>query len=235
MSWKDLSPGRYDVVLEPAAVASLFNWLGLIAFGARAVEQGTSFLSGEEGEPVMGEEITIYDDGLEESETATPFDFEGVPKSRVMLVHRGIGRRPVLDSYHASRLGVTSTGHATRTPGQPLPLSLFLEGGEQSTEDLIRKIDKGLLVTRFHYVNGLLDPRKARMTGMTKDGTFLIEKGQIVGPVKNLRFNESVTEAFSRVIGLSGQRERHSSWLTWTGGITVPAVAVEGFQFTGTA
>lgn len=232
---RDLAPGRYDVVLEPAAVATLFTWLGFIAFGARSVEEGTSFLAGREGEQVLHESVTIYDDGLEDPETATPFDFEGVPRSRVMLVNKGMARAPVLDSRYAARMGRTSTGHATGPGGDPLPVALFLEAGEQGREDLISGIERGLLVTRFHYVNGLLEPRKARMTGMTKDGTFLIEGGEVVAPIENLRFTESITEAFGRVLGLSAERERHASWLTWTGGITVPHVAIEDFRFTGKA
>jgi len=232
---RDLPAGRYDVVLEPAAVATLFTWLAFISFGAKSVEQGTSFLAGREGEPVMGEQVTIYDDGLEDPETATPFDVEGVPRGRVMLVHKGKAGKPVLDTFYAGRLGGVSTGHSSGPTGEPLPLNLTMEGGEGSVEDLVRGMKRGLLVTRFHYVNGLLEPRKARMTGMTKDGTFLVENGEIVGPVQNLRFTESITEAFSRITGLSADRERHASWMTWTGGVTVPGVALKDFRFTSKA
>jgi len=231
----EIEPGPIDVILEPEATAEIMEWLSYTAFGARQVQEGQSFMAGRIGERVMGENITIYDDGLDSAGIPVPFDWEGVPKRRVVLVDAGTAKGPVYDTATAAKDGVESTGHAgpaTFRSG-PSPSNLFVAPGDDSLDGLIARVGRGLLVTRFHYVNGLLDTKKALMTGMTRDGTFLIEDGKIGRAVKNLRFTESMLRAYSNVDGIT--RERRTFGGNWggIGSVTVPTMLVRDFTFTG--
>jgi len=127
-----------------------------------------------------------------------------VSKQRVDLVERGVARAVVYDSYTAGREGVTSTGHALPAPNScgPVAWHLLMAPGQTSLEEMIAHTERGLLVTRFHYVN-VIHPRETIITGMTRDGTWLIEGGKVARPVKNLRFTQSIVEAFSGVLELA--------------------------------
>jgi len=232
---RNLPPGRYDVVLEPPAVAELLEWLGYTGFGAKSLQEGTGFLTGRLGEKVTGEEVTIYDDGLDPQGMAMPFDFEGVAKQRIVLIERGVAKGVVYDTLTAAKEGKTSTGHGLPpgTGGGPLPLNLFMEAGDVPLDELPSRMERGILVTRLHYVNGLLDTRRALMTGMTRDGTFFVEDGKVTFPVKNLRFTERILEAFSRIEAIS--RERWAIGAAWSelGATVVPALLIRDFNFTG--
>ncbi len=232
---QDIAPGRYTVVLEPPAVGELLEWMGYIGFGAKQVEEGTSFMAGRIGQPITGESVTILDNALDSDGLAMPFDFEGVPKQRVPLIEGGVARAVVYDTLMAGKDGTESTGHGM-PPGSgsgPLPLNLQMAGGDVPLADLVSRVDRGLLVTRFHYVNGLLDTRRAKMTGMTRDGTFWIEGGRVRHPVKNLRFTEEVLEAFRRIEAVS--RERWTVAASWgeIGALAAPALVIRDFAFTG--
>jgi predicted Zn-dependent protease len=232
---KTLDPGEYDVVLEPTAVANLLEWMNYIGFGSKAFQEKTSFLADKIGEKIMGENITIYDDGNDESAVAFPFDFEGVPKKKVFLIQNGIAKGVVYDTMAANKDKVKSTGHAL-TPDSSegaLCLNLFLKAGNSSLKKMIESVEKGLLITRFHYINGLLDTRNALMTGMTRDGTFWIENGKIKHGVKNLRFTESMLKAFSNVLQISRDRKIVNSWWEDLGCIVAPAMLIKDFKFTG--
>ncbi len=232
---QDVAPGRYTVVLEPPAVGELLEWMGYIGFGAKTVEDGTSFMAGRLGREITGERVTILDDPLDADGLAMPFDFEGVPKQRVPLIQRGVARAVVYDTLMAGKEGTESTGHGM-PPGSgsgPLTLNLQMAAGDAPLADLVSRVDRGLLVTRFHYVNGLLDTRRAQMTGMTRDGTFWIEGGQVRHPVKNLRFTEEVLNAFRRIEAVS--RERWTVAASWgeIGALVAPALVIRDFAFTG--
>jgi predicted Zn-dependent protease len=151
----------------------------------------------------------------------------------VDLVARGIARGIVHDTFTAGRAGCESTGHAhpAPTPYGPFPTSLFMGAGRASKESLLRGIERGIWVTRFHYVN-VMDPRATVITGMTRDGTFLVENGQIVRPIRNLRFTEEILGALARVSGVAGDPLLLP---TWFGSVRCPAIRVEGFTFTGKA
>ena len=230
-----IDPGPIDVVLEPRATAEIMEWLNFTAFGARQIHEGQSFMAGRIGEKVMGDGITIYDDGRDTAGIPIPFDFEGVPKERVVLIENGVAKGPVHDSTTAAKDGVQSTGHAgvATFRGGPMPDNLFIAAGDDSRDDILSRVKRGLLVTRFHYINGLLDTRKALFTGMTRDGTFLIENGKITTAVKNLRFTDSMLRAYSNVDGVS--RERETAGHNWggLGSVTAPTVLVRDFKFTG--
>ncbi len=230
----EVKPGKWTIVLEPQAVADLFTWLGFTAFTANALREGHSFLCGRMGERSMGEQVTVYDDGLDPAGIPLPFDFEGVPKKRVTLMEKGVGRAVCHDRLTAGRDGVESTAHAT-PPGRgsegAAPLNLFVAGGDSSIGEMIASTEKGLLITRWHYLNGLIQPREAVFTGMTRDGTFLIENGELGRGIKNMRFTESIVGAFSRIQAVS--RERKLAGATWSpfGSYVTPALKIEGFTF----
>jgi predicted Zn-dependent protease len=232
---KNLDPGEYDVVLEPTAVAALLEWMNYIGFGSKPFQEGTSFLSNRIGQKIMGENVTIYDDGNDPSAIAFPFDFEGVPKKKVTLIEKGIAKGVVYDSISAHKDKVKSTGHAL-TPDSAdgaLALNLFVGEGDSSTDKMIRSVERGLLVTRFHYINGLLDTTNALLTGMTRDGTFLIENGKVKHGVKNLRFTESMLKAFSNAEQISADRKIVNSWWGDIGCVVAPAMLMKNFKFTG--
>lgn len=233
-----LEPGRYDVVLEPAAVAELIEWLGFIAFGARELSQGSSPLAGRIGERISGPALDVTEDPLGPLSFADPFDREGVARRRVPLIERGIAKNALYDRSWASRLGAESTGSASGPlsfgEGGPMPTALVIGGGEAaSAEELVAGLERGLYVRRFHYVNGMLDPRRAVMTGLTRDGTFLVENGKITRAVGNMRFTDSLLEAFERCDGLTRDRQVLPNWWSETGSVASPAVRIRQFRFTG--
>jgi len=219
-------PGEYTVILEPAAVGELVFFLGYLGMGALALQEGRSFLTGRLGEKVAGDNVTIWDDGTDGRGLAMPFDWEGQPKRKVMLVENGIGRGVVYDSYTAAREKRETTGHALLAPNTagPLPLNMFLAPGEASLDEMVASTERGILVTRFHYVN-VVHERETILTGMTRDGTFLIEKGKRTKPLKNLRFTQSVLGALSKVemIGKECALAEYAY---------VPALKVGQFSFT---
>src|SRR5579871_1503852 len=186
-----VEPGDYTVVLEPYAVGTMLDYFASVGLGALALQEGRSFMNGHLGDRLLGTNITMWDDGLDPRGMPVPFDFEGVPKQRVMFFDRGAAIGVVYDSFTAGREGKRSTGHGLPAPNTwgPVPLNIFLAEGDASKEDLLRDIERGLWVSRFHYVN-VVHPTQAILTGMTRDGTFLIEHGQLTRPVRNLRFTQ---------------------------------------------
>lgn len=231
----DLEPGKYDVILEPVAVSSIMDWLTIIAFGAKPYLEKTSFLSNNVGKKVMGPEVTIYDDATDTSGLAMPFDYEGVFRKKVYFVKKGIAGGPVYDSIYAVKGKNRSTGHSS-LPGfteGPRADNIFITPGKKSKASLIAGVKSGVLVTRFFYINGLLNTTKAVMTGMTRDGTFRIKNGKIVGPVKNLRFTESITKAFSRIGGISKETQLVKNWWRDIGCCSAPTIVVKRFNFSG--
>jgi predicted Zn-dependent protease len=222
-----IEPGAYDVLLEEYAVADMLDYISYIGLGALAVQEKRSFM--RLGEPITGPNITIVDDAHDDRTMAMAFDFEGVPKQQVEIIKNGVANAVVYDSYTAGREpGRTSTGHALPAPNTygPLPLNLRLEPGTQSKADLIKDIERGLWITRFHYVN-IVHPVQTILTGMTRDGTFLIEHGEVKGPVRNLRFTQSVLEAFKQA-ELSNTLKLQNGFV---GGTLVPAARIRGFNF----
>ncbi len=232
---KALEPGEYDVILEPAAVGNLLEWLCTIGLGAKQHQEGTGFLTGKMGKKVMADSFTLLDDGTDESGIPFPFDFEGVSKKKVIFIEKGVAKDLVYDSQTAYKDQVKSTGHSLPPPATegPIPLNLFVRAGNSSLTKMIESLEKGLLITRFHYINGYLDTKNALMTGMTRDGTFWIENGKVKHGVKNLRFTESMLRAFSNISALSRQRKIAVPWWGDIGAIVTPAMLIKNFKFTG--
>lgn len=234
---KPLPAGSYDVVMEPAAVAELVEWLSMTTFGAAEVEQGTSAFAGRVGEKITGDAIGFTEDPLDASELGfgTPFDREGTPRDKITLVDRGIARGVLHDRTSAARAKTRSTGSAA-IPSigitGPGACSVHMQGGDaKSSEELVRGMKRGLWICRLHYVNGFVDTRRTVMTGLTRDGCFLVEDGQVKHPVINLRFTDSFLEALSRCDGMTSDRAAVLTWWSEAGSTVVPAVRLRGFRF----
>lgn len=227
-----LDPGSYTVVLAPEAVSDILDFMGYLGFGAKSLAEGGSFMVDAIGKAVVDSRVSIYDDAHSPETIGIPFDFEGVTRQRVSLIEAGVVRGPVTDSYYAARLGLPNTGHALPAPNPygPLPLNLAMAPGDSTEAEMIASVERGVYVTRFHYVN-VEDPMKLVLTGMTRDGTFLIEDGALTRPLKNLRFTQGVLEALSHVGAVGSERVLVGPG---EGGATlVPALLLESWAFTG--
>ena len=229
---RDFDPGRYTVILEPSAVSTLVGFLAWIGFGGRSLFEGRSCFSGRQDEQVAAPIVTIYDDALSDGTLGLPFDFEGVPRSRVDLIDGGVFRGGVYDLRTAKQAGTRTTGHALPPPNPegPFPLNLFMAPGESGLDDMIASTQRGLLVTRFHYTN-VVHPVESTITGMTRDGTFLIQDGEIAHPVKNLRFTQSILEALAGTEMIGRDTELASEF--FFSASRVPALKVASFNFSG--
>jgi predicted Zn-dependent protease len=227
----DLPPGEYPVVLEEYAVATILEYLSWTSFSALALEERRTFM--ELGTQVMGRNVSIWDDGQDPSGMPAAIDYEGVAKRRVDLISEGVATAFVHDTATARRAGVQSTGHGLPAPNTfgPLAWNLFMAPGSGSKDGMVAGIERGIWVTRFHYVN-IVHPRRAVLTGMTKDGTFLIEDGRITRPVRNLRFTQAIPEAFQRISAISAETRLVAP--EYSGVMArVPALRIDNFTFTG--
>lgn len=223
-----LSPGKHTVILEPYAVAELLAYLAYLGLGARAFQEGRSFMTGQLGRQITGEQITVWDDGSDPTGLPFPFDFEGLPRRRVELITNGVARGVVYDSQTAFREHKFSTGHALPAPDifGPLPVNLFLQPGSQSVDQMLAAVDHGVWVTRLHYVNPV-HPLNTVVTGMTRDGTFWIERGEIRNGIKNLRFTQSILDAFRSTCSVGTETRLLPGMV---GGIRAPALLIDGFS-----
>jgi len=224
-----IEAGDYPVVLEEYAVVDLLDMLGYLGFSALAVQEGRSFV--EIGRRIASDLVSIRDDGCDPAGLPMAFDYEGVAKQRIGLIERGVCRGVVHDSQTAARDGVASTGHGLPAPNSygPFPLNMVMEAGAATRDELIGGMDRGLLVTRFHYTNPV-HPKLAIVTGMTRDGTFLVEGGRVVGPVRNLRFTQSYLAALAGVVAVGRERKTLKGFL---GGVVVPPLRIDNWTFTG--
>jgi len=225
----EIAPGRYTVVLEPAAVLDLVGQI-FGDFSATAMRDERSFLNGRIGQKIFGENINIYDDVTHPLQSGTPFDGEGVPRERVTLVEKGVARNVVYSRQAAHLAGAKPTGHGFPLPNEygEAPMNIVIAGGETSVEDMISSTERGILVTRLWYIREV-DPYQKIMTGMTRDGTFLIEGGRVVRGLKNFRFNQNVIELLSNVEALSPAVRACGEEAF---DMVVPAMKVRGFNFT---
>ena len=226
-----VEPGDYPVVLEAYAVGEMLMYLAYMGFGALSLLEGTSFLRNRLGLKVVDPRISIWDDARDPAALPGSFDFEGVPSQRVDLIKNGLGAGVVYDTRTAARNNRVSTGHALPAPNTfgPFPSHLMMSAGDTPNADLAKGIERGLWVTRFNYVN-VVKSDQAVLTGLTKDGTFLIENGEVTRPVKNLRFTESVLDAWSGLAALGAERQLLEGW---GGAVLAPAMRLDRFRFTG--
>lgn len=224
-----LEPGDYPVVLHHYAVVDLLDMLAYLGFSALAVQEDRSFW--EAGRRVASPLVTVTDDGRDPAGLPVGFDAEGVPKDRLSLLEAGVCRDLAYDAQTAAREGRRSTGHGLPAPNPygPFPANMVMAPGEASMDELVGGLDRGLLVTRFHYTNPV-HSKRVIITGMTRDGTFLVEGGRIVGPVRNLRFTMSYLGALANVEAVSRERRCLRGFL---GGSVVPSLRLSSFSFTG--
>jgi predicted Zn-dependent protease len=228
-SAQSIEPGDYPVVLEEYAVVDVMDMLGYLGFSALAVQEERSFV--EIGKRIGSPLVMIRDDGADPAGLPMAIDYEGVTKQRVPLIDAGVCAGLVYDSQTAARAGVRSTGHGLPAPNPygPFPLNMVMDAGAASRDELIGGLDRGLLVTRFHYTNPV-HPKLGIVTGMTRDGTFLVEGGTVVGPVRNMRFTQSYLDAIAGVSAVGRERKTLKGFL---GGCVVPALRIDAFTFTG--
>lgn len=233
---KEIEVGKYDVVLEPAAFGEVMEWLGYIGFTSKSIEEGTGFMYEKFGEKILGDNITIYDDALDTRGMCTPFDFEGFPKQPVTFVDAGVAKDVVYDTYSGKRMGKESTGHSLGARGMAygaMPMNVFMNPGNKPLEEIIKSVERGVLVTRFHYVNGFLHTPTARMTGMTRDGLFLIENGEIKHGLKNMRWTDSMVRVLNNIAEISSDVDIIPAWWGEAGSYILPGVLIRDFEFTG--
>jgi len=222
---RSLEPGKYTVVLEPAAVAELLGYMAWVGFGALQVQEGRSFMSGKIGQRLFGQTVSIYDDVYQDLLRGRPFDYEGMPVRKVPVIEDGVIKGPIYDRATAAKESRQSTGHGLPVPNTqgPQPASIVMSArGAVSLPDLVGGADRCILVTRFWYVN-IVDPMKMILTGMTRDGTFLVEKGKISTGIRNFRFNQNIIELLNNV--------RAMSVPVRSGGCVVPGILATDFNF----
>jgi len=225
---RELAPGRYTVILEPAAVLDLVGFL-FYDFSATALEDKRSCLNDRMGTQLFGKNISISDDAYHPLQLGAPFDGEGIPRQRVLLVDRGVPKNLVYARSTAKRARKQPTGHGFALPNEygEAPMNLVFSGGESSLEKMIASTDRGLLVTRLWYIREV-DPYEKVMTGMTRDGLFLVENGRVTSAVRNFRFNQSLIEMLGNV-ELLGPAVRATGEEAFE--MVVPAMKVRNFHF----
>ena len=200
---RELPPGRYTVILEPAAVLDLVGQM-FPDFSATAIRDGRSFLKDRIGKKIFGDNITIHDDSGHLLQSGAPFDGEGVPRKPLTLVERGVVREVAYSRQAAALAGAAPTGHGFPLPNEfgEAPANIVIAGGETSLDEMVASTGRGILVTRLWYIREV-DPYEKIFTGMTRDGTFLIEGGCVTAGVRNFRFNQGLIEMLSNVEALS--------------------------------
>jgi len=233
----DIGPGEYEVVLEPECVSTILIFLGFYGFNAKQVIEGQSGI--RLGESQFDRAVSIWDDATAPAALGVAFDADGTPKRRLELVQAGVSSALALDRRTARKMGTESTGHAVPESDAygPIPSNLFLGPADPAfgagTSDLIASTARGLLVTTFNYCR-ILDPKTQVVTGLTRNGTFLIEDGKVRGGVKNLRFTQSFIEALGpgNVLGIS-REARFADSEFGPGLVHCPALRLGSWRFTG--
>jgi predicted Zn-dependent protease len=223
-----IEPGKYTVVLEPAALADLIVNL-VFSADARQSDEGRSFFSKKGGgtrvgEQIVGDKVRLYSDPAHPLAPALPFDGQGLPGKRIDWIDKGVLKNLSYSRYWAQKQGKEPT---------PGPGNLIMDGGTASMEDLIKGVERGVLVTRFWYIRQL-DPQTLLVTGLTRDGLFLIEKGKVTRPVKNMRWNESPVFALNNLDAMTPAERTVSGEGVGGAGFSVvcPAARIREFTFT---
>ena len=216
---KEVEPGIYEVIIEPVALSNLLLFL-YMQMDARAADEGRSFFSEKIGKKIFNELVNLYIDPYSKINPAIPFDEEGFPLPYINLIDRGVVKSLICDRYWAKKTGKKPTGR---------PFFFNMDDGQMDVEDLVKEVDRGILVTRFWYIR-YVDQKSITVTGMTRDGTFMIEDGKIAYSTKNMRFNESVVNVLKNVLKL-GKGKRVG--VEYRGSVAnyIPTVLVSEFNF----
>jgi len=225
---RELPPGHYTAILEPPAVLDLVGFL-FYDFAGTAVLDKRSCLTGRMGKKIFGENITIWDDAYHPLQAGAPYDGEGVPRQKVLLVDRGAPKNLVYARSTAKKMKAKPTGHGFSLPNEygEAPMNLVFAGGDRSVDEMVRSTERGILVTRLWYIREV-DPYEKVLTGMTRDGTFLVENGRVAGGIRNFRFNQSIIEMLAHVEML-GPAVRAAGEESFE--MVVPAMKVRDFHF----
>ena len=238
---REIAPGKYTVILEPAAVLDIVGFMFWDYSGVAILDQ-RSFLNDRIGTQLFGENINICDDAAHPLQAGSPFDGEGMRRQRVQLVENGVVKRVVYargtarkmkNSAYAGKVGpIEPTGHGFPLPNEmgEMPLNIVFDVPQkpQSVEEMIASTERGVLVTRLWYIREV-DPYEKIVTGMTRDGTFLVENGKVQCGLRNFRFNESLISMLSNVEAMSAP-VRASGEESFD--MVVPAMKVNEFNFT---
>lgn len=221
-----IEPGRYTVILEPRAVADFIPLL-MGSLNARSADEGRSAFSkkgggSKLGEKIVDERITLVSDPFDPDLLGQPFDNDGLPLKRVVWIENGVLRNLAYTRYWAQKKGVEPNGAGGGGFGRN-PAGLKLDGGTKSIEELVAGIERGVLVTHFFYIRSL-DQRTVLLTGLTRDGTFLIENGKISRSIKNFRWNDSPLLSLARLADI-GKAEPVEA------GLVMPALKINDFTF----
>ncbi|MGY5852914.1 MAG: metallopeptidase TldD-related protein, partial [Candidatus Thorarchaeota archaeon] len=230
---KYIDPGEYEVILEPAAVAGLMMMIGFIGFSARAHHDYISFLRDRIGEKIFSEKLTVWDNPLDTRLVgASLFDEEGVPHQNLELVTDGVVKNITYDTMTAAKDGVESTGNQARLwgPPSPRPIHMIAKEGSSSVEEMIAETKRGVLVTHFHYQNPI-KPTEGVFTGLTRDGTWYVEDGEIKYPLKTLRYTDAAPRFFKEIdlVGMHPDLNRPTPF-----GF-MPPMKLPSFRFSGSS
>lgn len=228
-----VEPGEYEVVLSPLAAAKLLANIGYAGFSATAYQDGQSFVKYFADQQLFDSELNVVDDaGNPKTLYRVPVDGEGVPKKPLELITDGkvCDKSICHNSFTAGKEGKKSTGHSVPPIGsyygeKPMPLNMYMKPGDATFDEAIAETKFGIFVTTFHYVNSV-DPSRLILTGLTRDGTFLIEKGQITKPIFNMRFTDSMLSAFKEILMIGKKPEMFDT-------VTVPMVKLGKLRFVG--
>jgi PmbA protein len=225
---QELPPGHYTTILEPSAVLDLVGFL-FYDFAGTAVLDKRSCLNDRMGKKIFGDNITLWDDAYHPLQTGEPYDGEGMPRQKVLLVDRGVPKNLVYSRATAKKMKQKPTGHGFSLPNEygEAPMNLVFAGGDKSVDEMVRSTERGILVTRLWYIREV-DPYEKVLTGMTRDGTFFVENGRLAGGIRNFRFNQSVIEALANVEML-GPAVRAAGEESFE--MVVPAMKIRNFHF----
>jgi predicted Zn-dependent protease len=225
---QEAAPGRWTVILEPSAVLDLVGFLFYDFAGTAMLDQRSCFTK-RMGRRILGENITLHDDAYHPLQSGAPFDGEGIPRQKVLLVDKGVPSNLVYARATAKKMKARPTGHGFSLPNDmgEAPMNLVFAGGKSTVDEMVRSTMHGILVTRLWYIREV-DPYEKVLTGMTRDGTFLIQDGKIAGGVRNFRFNQSLLEMLSNVemMGVPVRAAGEESF-----DMVVPPMKVRNFNF----
>lgn len=230
---KDLSPGEYEVILEPAAASGLLFYTTMLGFGARRHQEFMSYLRDRIGEQVFSEKLTMSDNALNQRLVgASLFDDEGVPHQKVDLIDKGVVKNLVYDTMTATKDGVESTGNHAKWwgPAEPIARHIIADEGKSSIDDMVSETKKGVLVTHFHYMNPV-NPTQGVLTALTRDGTWFVENGEVKHPLRTLRFTDAIPRFF-KDIDLVG---KYSELLEQPPIGLIPGIKLPSFRFSGSS
>lgn len=228
----DIKPGKYTVIIEPLGVAAFFPFFGYMGFNALAYYENRSFANGNIGKKIFSDKLTVIEDPYNFPLPVMPFDFEGYPREKISLVENGVLKNLVTDKKTSRLCNMRYTGHSVFEPNQAgaFPVAMIIEAGKRTLDDMIKDTERGVLVTEFHYTNPL-KPKTLEITGMTRNGTYLIEDGKIKKAVKNLRFTQNMVEAMNNIEEIGNDSEAYSDYGM---GVCSGSLKIKDFNFTST-